>query len=526
MGSVPPPPGFNRPEEPTCKTNSVAFAERLKIQRRYSPGLAPPISATTYNVAVLRIDFSDSNMTVSTATTETQFSNVRSFYSENSYDLLTVTSTVSKGGSGARGAYRMPRTLSYYASGINSRYGEIFSDAVAIATAAGYNFSSMNHIMIYHAGDGSETSGSPNSLIWSVFDPSISLTLQGKSFSGATFVPEKEASPYDPLGVIVHEYGHQLGLPDLYNTNTGNTTVGRWSLMDSGVYTGPSLAPGSNPSHFDAWCKQFLGFSSPQTISTSQESSTSLTQTEVSRSGTVRIPISVSDIGGSNEYFLLEYRRTEGGSFDNYLPGQGLLIWHIDDSIASNSSRINSNNINIDSSRPGIGLIEADGTDTSNNGDAGDPWPGTSQQTKFQAPTANAYNGKDSGVFVLKISDPGNSAISFKILSTLTNTTITNSTESGAVIVTGGVKGYVNPEEGETALFGIRAISNGTVQIKIYSMNGDLVWETSYSGNQGQQQVVRWNIENLNGTTVSSGIYFIHVSGGGIDSKKKIAIVR
>ena len=466
-------------------------------------------------------------MSVSTATSETQFSNIRSFYQENSYDVLTVTATVSKGGSGALGAYRMPNSHSSYANGINSSYSSIFRDAVNIATAAGYDFSNKDHILIYHAGDGSETSGSPNNLIWSVFDPSLSITLQGKSFSGAVFVPEKEVSPYDPLGVIAHEYGHQLGLPDLYNTDTGNSTVGKWSLMDAGSYTGPSLALGSNPAHLDAWSKLFLGFSSPQAITTTQESLTALTQTEISRSGTIRLPISVSDVGSNTEYFLLEYRRTSNGTYDLYLPGQGLLIWHVDDSIASSSLRLNSNNINISASRPGVGLIEADGTKSSTNlGDAGDPWPGTSQQKSFKAPNSNGYNGKDSGIEVLLISDPGSSAISFKILSLLNNPAITTNTEVGKVIISGGAKGYTNPDQGENILFGIRPVSNGTVQIKVYSMNGDLVWETSFSGTSGAQQLTRWNATNLQGSTLSSGIYFVHVTGGGIDSKKKVAIIR
>ncbi|MBI3013442.1 MAG: M6 family metalloprotease domain-containing protein [Elusimicrobia bacterium] len=501
--------------------------ERTNIQALFAPGFAPPISATTYKVAILRIDFSDNTMTKTKAQTESLFTNHKNFYLENSYNLVTVTATVTNGGAGAEGSFRMPQTHSYYASGISSKYSELALDAIAVATTAGFNFSSYDHLMIYHAGAGAETTS--NSNIWSVYFSNIAggPAASGKTFPGVTFVPERESGTIDPLGVICHEYGHQLGLPDLYNTGTSpsSNVVGVWSLMDYGIYLGDPV--GSKPAHMDPWSKQFLGFSSPQTISFTQELSTSITQSETTRNGFFRIPIPASDVGGENEYFMLEYRRTGGASYDTALPGQGLLIWHVDDSIASNSTRLNANNINADSTRKGVELVEADSSDPSTNqGDAGDPWPGTANNSHFQSPKSNAYNGKDSGVEVSNISSPGSSSISLLLKTPFNNPAIVRNTTPGSVVITGGVQGYANPNLGEGTLFGIRPSQSGAVTLKIYTLNGDLVWETNSSVTAGSQTVLRWNSLNSDGNTVSSGIYIVTIEGGGIETKRMVAIAR
>ncbi len=57
------------------------------------------------------------------------------------------------------------------------------------------------------------------------------------------------------IGVFSHEFGHALGLPDLYDTNGGSQGVGEWDLMGSGSWQSTD-----NPSHMGAWCKGELGW--------------------------------------------------------------------------------------------------------------------------------------------------------------------------------------------------------------------------------------------------------------------------
>lgn len=69
------------------------------------------------------------------------------------------------------------------------------------------------------------------------------------------------------IGVLCHELGHGLGLPDLYGVNpvtgaaTGDKGAGDWSLMGTGNWNTPS-----SPAHFDAWCKKELGWLVPTVI--------------------------------------------------------------------------------------------------------------------------------------------------------------------------------------------------------------------------------------------------------------------
>ncbi|MFJ9696755.1 immune inhibitor A domain-containing protein [Kitasatospora sp. NPDC101183] len=67
------------------------------------------------------------------------------------------------------------------------------------------------------------------------------------------------------LGVFAHEYGHDLGLPDLYDTVGGgkgiDNSVGFWSLMSSGSWLGEGKDTiGDMPNDLDAWSKLQLGW--------------------------------------------------------------------------------------------------------------------------------------------------------------------------------------------------------------------------------------------------------------------------
>ena len=64
------------------------------------------------------------------------------------------------------------------------------------------------------------------------------------------------------LGVFAHEFGHDLGLPDLYDTGTGGDNgTGFWTLMSGGSWMnhgGNSI--GTTPDYMDPWSKLFVGW--------------------------------------------------------------------------------------------------------------------------------------------------------------------------------------------------------------------------------------------------------------------------
>jgi len=188
------------------------------------------------------------------------------------------------------------------------------------------------------------------------------------------------------VGVFAHEYGHSFGLPDLYDCDYSSEGIGNWGLMAGGAWNGPS-SDGSSPSHFTAWSKYFLEWLTP-TVVTSELLDEAVDEVENSPDVyQIMIPLTDTPVnpsaGGEKEYFLVENRQKTG--FDTYLPGEGIMIWHVDDDQAT----INSNSFNDDENDKGVDVEAADGrTDldsSANRGDATDPW--------YDGNTAPLYGG-------------------------------------------------------------------------------------------------------------------------------------
>jgi len=226
-------------------------------------------------------------------------------------------------------------------------------------------------------------------------------------------------------GVLYHEFGHALGLPDVYDTETGLSAVGVWDLMD----TGPNVAgivglpnvpdpDPNNPDDYDAfvvsgllppslsaWCKWYLGWLDVDSVSGVEENF-NLPAVQIPReeysfyagssAGGTPYDFAVTDpqllIGGVSprDFFLVENRWVpygpadfpdatgvgllqdditgvilylagdndrNTGMYDYFLPGGGLLVWHVD--AAAIAAGWEDNTIN--SSATGLRLLEADG---------------------------------------------------------------------------------------------------------------------------------------------------------------------
>jgi len=296
------------------------------------------------------------------------------YYNEVSYGKLNIQiSTFPSDNS----AYTLPHPMSYY--GAPDIYSEenaykLIKDALDVANNnnARIHRISFDAVIVLHAGYGQETTGLEGD-IWSTFTE-WKKHPPAYGFTCGSIVPalEKNASP---LGTICHEFGHQMGLPDLYDTAADKTVVGTWCLMDAGCWAG--TPPGSNPAHISAWCKQLLGWITPITITSTTYNLSSypvaIYDGSEDKKSVYKILLSTP-----SKYLLTEYR-VDGLveyptiSFDKHLPNSGLLIWRVNDTVGS----IAENNINTDPNNLRIDLIEADRSDAScNKGDAGDPFPG------------------------------------------------------------------------------------------------------------------------------------------------------
>ena len=72
------------------------------------------------------------------------------------------------------------------------------------------------------------------------------------------------------MGVYAHEFGHILGLPDLYDRDDSDGSsagLGEWCLMASGSWLGWA---GDTPSHMSTWCKIQMGWIEPTTLTEGQ----------------------------------------------------------------------------------------------------------------------------------------------------------------------------------------------------------------------------------------------------------------
>ncbi|AXI29200.1 peptidase M6 [Priestia megaterium] len=116
----------------------------------------------------------------------------------------------------------------------------------------------VDHLMVIHAGTGQEAGGGKlgNDAIWS-----------HRSTLGQVYkVPGTNMAAYDytiepedgAVGVFAHEFGHDLGLPDEYDTQyTGQgEPVGVWSIMSGGSWAGE--VAGTEPTSFSPQNKEFF----------------------------------------------------------------------------------------------------------------------------------------------------------------------------------------------------------------------------------------------------------------------------
>lgn len=154
------------------------------------------------------------------------------------------------------------------------------------------------------------------------------------------------------IGVMAHELGHDLGLPDLYDGDGSSEGLGIHSLMAGGSWGALSGYIGSWPTHFDPWSKMMLGFTTP-TIATSSGEYT-VNSIGTNNYNIIKVPTSDPD-----QYFLVENRQLEG--YDRGLQGNvktgGVAVWHIDEEVLNKKWFYNS--VNNDESHKGVDLEEA-----------------------------------------------------------------------------------------------------------------------------------------------------------------------
>jgi len=212
------------------------------------------------------------------------------------------------------------------------------------------------------------------------------------------------------IGVFCHEFGHALGIPDLYDTDGdiagASEGIGAWGLMGKGNWNTPE-----SPAHMTAFTKERLGW---------------LTYVNVTSNQTLCLPPSNladgavaarlwTDGAQGPEYFVVENRQPIG--FDANLPRAGLVIYHIDESrydALRTTNQVNANerwkavDVECADATSAEHEVDADDLDVSpggNSGDDGDPWCASTQSTfgPLTIPDSRAYSNVATKVWVRNI---------------------------------------------------------------------------------------------------------------------------
>lgn len=346
-----------------------------------------------------------------------------------SYTVLDEVLTVSK-------------TMRQYSPPINNRddlsplvnlCGEVWE--LADQHYPNVNFSDYDAFTIFHAGTGGDIDvpgsiGNDRDLPSLYFSQRTFQEYLGEEFQGfpvdngsslisnTIVLPETESRELSSIlgdqlleltinGLIVASIASHLGLPDLFDTETGLSAIGRFGLMDGqAIFTYAGVFP-PEPS---VWEKMYLGWITPTELTGSGRQISLTTQRAASDEDTVFIKIPIS----SSEYFLVENRSRDAGEdgcivtykvggqissktftkdelnfnfanvdtlhgvildvdeYDWAVPGLdrnatdelefsdvGIIVWHIDDYVIN--SKIEDNAINTDKFRRGVDVVEADG---------------------------------------------------------------------------------------------------------------------------------------------------------------------
>lgn len=351
----------------TIKASNTAEVEAMQLQRAKASGLrratkvqkAFPLNGSPKSLVIL-VNFKDKSYVVPTP--QTAFTN-----------LLNQSGYSTNGGTGSArdyfmaasygkfspqfdvvGPYTLPQNMSYY--GGNDSFGDdqnpqqMVVDACTLANNAGLDFTQydvdndgfVDNVFIYYAGyneaeDENETM--PNT----VWPHRWSLANYNTKFDGKTifdYACTSELNGYSGssmcgIGTFCHEFGHVLGLPDYYHTTstTYKATLEDWSIMDAGGYNNF----GRTPPTYSVYDRFYLGWLTPEQISTANDYTLlpiyqGTTQPANTNQQAYLLSATAHNLNGENpsptEFFMLEYRRQTG--WDAYLPGDGMLIWHID----------------------------------------------------------------------------------------------------------------------------------------------------------------------------------------------------
>lgn len=360
---------------------------------RRSPRLS--VSCGVSNALIILVEFPDLNFKKTTQEITDLFNkigyndggakgSVRDFYRYASYGKFDLISNV-------YGPFVSHHPMSFY--GGNNAYGndsnvpqlvveaiENLPDDIDLSVYDNDNDGAVDNVHIIFAGHGEEA-GASSSAIWSHEYPHpLPVTKNGYRFAGYSCTPELRSNfgnGISRIGVICHELGHAFGANDFYDvdysSNGSYDGTGIWDLMASGSWNNN----GVSPANFNPYVKT-VDFGWINAITPENSGSFSL-KAYNDFPMVMKIPTSYPD-----DYYLMEYRVRH--LFDEGLPGEGILIYHVHPQIESRRSSNTINNSHPQYLYPVCASSDVSPVSSSDYGNINSPqcpFPGATGSTSF-----------------------------------------------------------------------------------------------------------------------------------------------
>lgn len=272
------------------------------------------------HLAVILVQFRNLIHTRQQIAIEQTLVKLNQYYQAVSYGQISIDWTV-------RGWFTLPNASNYYGQdlqGAPSGYENgrsLLIDSINVAqdgtVLAGYQ-----HVAVVHAGYDQRITNDTADL-WPHFWSELNVTAQdGTRISSGLYVSE-----FSEVGAYAHEFGHILGLPDLYPPESSKKPdiVGWLSLMDSGSWL-PRYPNESSPGGLDSWSLLQLGWIEADNVSLTR-SGTNLTISPLEYAYGPRV---VRILTQSTLYYLVELRTQRGA--DSALPAEALVVYTVNES--------------------------------------------------------------------------------------------------------------------------------------------------------------------------------------------------
>ena len=205
----------------------------------------------------------------------------------------------------------------------------------------------------------------------------------GKKLDNYAMSGEISGNSLGGIGTLCHEFGHVMGLPDLYDTDYGTNynnslTPNDWNVMDGGSYN----ADGHCPPNYDPWEKEFFGWHTTvnlgnegQNVTLYANGTQNYQAYQITSNGNYVSPTT------SGIRYYIENRQAQG--WDAPLTGHGMLIWKVN----FNASKWESNEPNNTANNPYYTVVSAYGSaigwDGSTDNCKWNTFPGTKNKTSY-----------------------------------------------------------------------------------------------------------------------------------------------